>query len=70
MKEKIIEILKEYDALVSNIVECDMEIRINDGEPTKATTMDKLEVVREGWFETVQLLADLGIDIDSDSQLN
>jgi hypothetical protein len=63
MDKKVIEILKGFDNLATDIMEMQVKIRIGDGPYREASDMDRLELLREEWFKVSEELHELGIDV-------
>lgn len=63
MNEEIIEILRNYDNLVLDIYDMNVMVRIDNEPFREATFGDKLDLLREEWFEVIGKLEELGYDI-------
>ena len=54
MNLEIMQILRNYSSLVEDILESKIEVRIGNGKVREATEKDKLELLREEWFQVVE----------------
>jgi hypothetical protein len=64
MNKEIIQVLKSFDQLMSDITTMDMQVRTGDEPYRQASPSDRLEFIRNEWFNTVDTLNELGFKIE------
>jgi hypothetical protein len=60
---KILELLKGFDQLASDINEMELQVRTGDEPYREATPQDKLDYIRQEWFNLAYELNELGFDV-------
>jgi hypothetical protein len=66
MNKEIMQVLKSFDQLMSDITTMDMQVRTGNEPYREASTADRLEFIRNEWFNTVNTLNEFGINITED----
>jgi hypothetical protein len=66
MDKNILDLLKGFDQLVSDISTMEMKIREGNEPYREATPADRLDYLRAEWFGLVENINELGIDITED----
>lgn len=66
MNKKALEVLREFDNLVLDIMEMPLKVRIDDSPFREATDYDRLELLREEWFKVTAELEKLGEKVIED----